>query len=73
MDRRQDPVLKRRLQVDEKITAADNVQSGEMAILRDVMMGENRHVPDVLFLPCRIALTCEITAQPLGADIGSDT
>ena len=57
------------LEIDQEISAADQVQPAEGRILKDIVLGEDDHLADVVIDHIAVALFGKETAQPRDRDI----
>ena len=67
-DREEIP-LQHGLEIDQKVSAADQVQLSERRILENIVLGKDDHLADVVPDLVLVSLPVEITAQPHHADI----
>ena len=69
MEDRQQPALQVYVQVDEQVTAGDEVQLGEGRVLDDVLQGEDGHLANLLADAVHVVVVGEIALQSLRGNV----
>ena len=67
MKQRKQPRLDGRLQINQEIAAADQVQSRKRGVLDQVLPGEHTHFPNAFIDSVAVFDPCEKPADPLFA------
>ncbi len=69
MENGKEAPLQRRLEIDEQVPAADEIELAERRILEHIVLGKDDHLPDIMPDHILVALPRKVPGQAVQADV----